>query len=141
MSAFVLVLAAGMTVGNGPVGVSMDVKENLSLSGEWVGTIACAEGILPARLTVRDCPLGGLLELRCGGENKRRLQGIIVDDRGSRFRLETVLGRKGEPPILAICRQDGDRLTICWRRGLRPTSFHFREDQHLLTLRRARHGK
>jgi uncharacterized protein (TIGR03067 family) len=143
MSAFVMVLAAGMAIGSAPgqEQVFGETEDRRSLAGEWEGTPVYDGTLFPARLILQETFLGVVVHLSYGGRNKQSVHGILTEDGSGRFRLDFVLGRKGESPLFGIYTLEGDRLTICMRSRHRPTSFQARQIQVALALHRFKPGK
>jgi hypothetical protein len=121
MSAFVMVLAAGMAVGSGPEPVSAEVKPPLDLRGEWEGTLEHFDG-----------------------QEARLVRGAVnpqyVDEGDGKFRLR-VRGRASV--CLGIYRQEGDRVILCFGRPgeERPTSFQGGHGQEPIILHRVKPDK
>jgi hypothetical protein len=127
MSAFVMVLAAGMAVGNGPEKVSGEVEPGLDLHGKWAGSIGIEPGFTPpasyedGRLTVirPDGPHSATLKLIDQGEGKCKCR-IAGDE------------------ALGIYQWKGQQLVLCiGRHEKRPSTFRL-EDGLLFTLRPVR---
>jgi hypothetical protein len=129
MSTFVLVMAAGMVLGDGPERVSGEVGECL-LVGRWEGTISHEHG-KSHDAVVED---GYLAEW--WGMSSSGLFTWEIHDEG-RARVQLLLNGTF---YSGIYRWDGDRISLCYRRVEkgRPTSFRAGDDQHLLILHRVK---
>jgi hypothetical protein len=132
MSAFMMALAAGMAVGNAVDGTSTEAHQGLDLRGSWKGELS-VNGHDPAPVYASSAVLittqwriaDHAWTLTDEGEGK----GVRIEIWGQHF--------------AGIYRQEGDRLTICFRNALldRPRSFRRAEGQYLLILRRIKPGK
>jgi hypothetical protein len=133
MSALVVVLAAGMAVGNGPQQASSEVEQRLDLSGQWQGTWQTENGVCLAVLVA-----GGTLRATCS-------PGIRVDLPVADF-VDKGGGRCGivlNGPCCGIYAQSGNRLLICIRAARLgyPTAFQAGSGHDLITLRRIKPRK
>jgi hypothetical protein len=139
MSAFAMVLAAGMAVGSGPEAVSSGVEQGLDLRGKWEGHLRSAWGkTLTARLEAQGAGCGGTLFLKAHGREEEGFRlDRVTDEGGGRLRLER------EIALLGIYKWQGDQLVICFRmeRAGRPTSFQAGDGKDLLILHRVKPGK
>jgi hypothetical protein len=139
MSAFVLVLAAGLAVGNGPEKVSVAAYEGLDLSGAWEGWLAFTSHRIRVELRDGDLKYQGNPAVFLYGED-------CVDEGAGRLRFRLRPSRWGrETRHLGIYKQDRERITICFAPdgGDRPDSFLLQESpvHFLITLRRVKPGK
>jgi hypothetical protein len=147
MTTLLLVLAAGMAVpgmavpGIGPEKVSGEVEQGLDLRGEWEGTHQRPLG-KPVAVRLRHTShLGWVLRAthRIGGKNVVELRplGTVTDEGKGCLKIGN------GNTLLGIYKWDGESLLICYRsvEVSRPTSFHARDDQTLLILRRVKPGK
>jgi hypothetical protein len=120
MSAFVLVLAAGMAVGNGPEAVSAETELELDLRGRWEGTIpSWRVGGPTMQIWVYK---GAILNSFFPHDVTR-----VVKEGEGKVRL--ILSGSDFPDICSsipgIYEWEGDRLIICTSIfGVRPRSFH-----------------
>jgi hypothetical protein len=130
MSTLVLVMAAGMVLGDGPQRVSGEVEQGLDLRGEWEGTWYWPCGLNDPMQLSR-----GTMTLASGG---RGSTSVIADEGGGRCRFSII-----HRLMLGIYEQDPDRVIICFREGgeERPVSFERTAEQHLLILHRVKPGK
>jgi hypothetical protein len=129
MSAFVMILATGMAVGNGSEAVSAEAELALDLRGGWKGTLVCKGKEMDAFWS--DGVLSGLAPLpwrsgvRFAKEGEGKVQVSI-----------------GEVPGPGIYKWEGDRLILSYELGgRRPVSFLSCDDQRLLILHRVKPGK
>jgi hypothetical protein len=132
MSAFVMTLAAGMAVGNGPETVSADVDEGLILLGAWTGTFRVGKKTFRADFNQ------GKLQVTRGGVPVLAGPWNMTDEGGGKFRAE-VAGCH----FLGIYHREGGHVILCCRdagQG-RPASFEVKNEEILLTLRRVKPGK
>jgi hypothetical protein len=131
MNALVLLLA-GMAVGNGPEGISAETEQGLDLRGEWEGTYQDkAKRALHAHLSDA--------KLRLWNENiSVEIQFPIVDEGGGKFRYN-----RAARTMLGIYKQERDCVTFCFRLAFqtRPASFSPGNGQCLLILHRVKPGK
>jgi hypothetical protein len=131
MSAFAVVLVAGMAVGSGPAKLSLEAEQWLDLSGRWEGIWEDATG---ASFLIMSCgrELGGRPRL---GPASILDTASVVNCGAGRFTAAV-----SDRACLGIYQWDGGQLFICLRaRGQGwPASFRGGNGQHLLRLRRAR---
>ncbi len=123
MTAFAIVLAAGMAGGNGPEAGTADGKPSLDLHGWWEGTFQGTGG--SSRITSHD----GVIWDDSLPEDAIR----IVPEGEGKFSLFNGGGR-----LLGICKWEGDKLVICTSAiGHRPRSFQCSTEklQAIWTLR------
>jgi hypothetical protein len=138
MSAFVMVLAAGIVVGSGPEAESAEMEQRLDLRGEWEGS--CREEAVSGKAGLSKWGL--CLEYpRAGGRPPPLLGPFPASDEGSgkaRF-----WGKWGTGTSLGIYKWEADRLIICLGENgaARPTSFHTGSRQTLIILQRIQPGK
>jgi hypothetical protein len=129
MSAFVLLLAAGLAPGDSPEAAAGEVEQRLNLRGRWAGAWYGDGGPLKVRMDDGNLTVFTSNGLPCfGGPLRMTDEGVgrcccVVADRVS---------------LPGIYRQEGDRLLICfrWPRASRPASFWGGDSQVLLILRR-----
>ena len=132
MSAFAMILAAGMTVGNGPERVSGDVKLTpLEMSGRWEGTFLFVGIKWKAEIADGNCRKyhqGKIIAVS---------KWAVVDEGGGRFRLN------GNKPCWGIYKASGDRVTICFNEipNPRPTTFRVTNHQAMYILHRVKPRK
>lgn len=135
MSAFVLVLAAGVAVGSGPEAVSPEMDRGLDLRGEWKGVWVDEAGA-KWKATAENGTV-------CGErpEFVKVIRAQDVADEGA-GRVQ-VLYPRVEPPALGIYQWRGDCLIICFREARlgRPTAFRGGNGQDLITLRPVKPAK
>ena len=136
MSALAMSLMAGMAVGDMPKQDVGEAEEWLDLSGEWEGTFYAKHADrFKARLIMHEPKIGGRLILSKKGFEQ--CIGFTVSKVGAgRLRLSTLLGRKDHPAIFCTWKQEGERLTLCWKVGSWPLSFRVEDSQELLVLHR-----
>jgi hypothetical protein len=135
MSAFVLILAAGMVLGDGPERVSGEVEQGLDLSGRWAGILRTDYGVT-REVEIRDEDQEVLIR-RDGSLEHYGWFGAWDEGAG---RLSMVW--RGEF-WLGIYKQEDDQLTICIRLGseVRPTEFTPGDWQNVFILRRVKARK
>jgi hypothetical protein len=153
MSALAMILTGAMVVlGDGPEKVSGEVAktQRLDLRGRWEGSWTDENGTIFHATTCGDDKLIGTTPLRLKGGC---IEGEItflklsdVSDQGNgKLRGKWWFSEDGESPgwYQGIYRQEGDRLTICFRNRPhpRPISFHAGDGQHLLILKRVKSRK
>jgi hypothetical protein len=133
MSAFVLVLAAGMVVGSGPEKVSAEVEQGLDLTrGKWEGFWLDARGrtrtvvLRPWRPDRVLVGCGPAYPFACRDEGRGAIRGNFCGE-----------------PFVGIFRWDGECLTLCVREVAkgRPAFFQGGDGQHLIRLYRAEPDK
>jgi hypothetical protein len=131
MSAFVMVLAAGMALSNGPEGVSAAIESPLDLRGEWYGQFPvppCGKplAVTVTRETVLFHPTGDTVSWQ------------VLDEGGGRCRIQS-----SGKMYLGIYRRTGDHLLLCFRLASlpRPAAFGMADDQIFLRLDRTKPGK
>jgi hypothetical protein len=139
MTTLVLVLAAGMALGDGPEKVSgeMEVAQRLDLSGEWKGTWKESNGrVWDAWL--RNGTLSGTQVKAMG-----RIVGIVCKWEGFDEGRGKVRAKDWRCDYLGIYRYEGDRIVICYRLDVfgRPNSFRAGDGCDLLILHRIKPGK
>jgi hypothetical protein len=147
MSAFVMVLAAGMAVGSGPEMVSAETAAGLPSDGVWQGTWVKPNGekfrvTLPG--VVNPMPRVGTAQPLQGDRNRAFLLAFpywITDEGAGRLRMWWV-GTRDYHALYALYRWDADCLLISFDdHGRPPASFRAGENNHLVTLRRVKPGK
>jgi hypothetical protein len=150
MTAFVMALAAGITVGSGPEAVSGEMAGSLPTQGWWQGKWMTSRGDTrdvklsgvvtpsPSAFTVF-LPVIGLpkpVPCTCGYWR-------MDEGRGAVRMKWSIDPRKELSACLGIYGWAGNRLRICFReenKG-RPTSFRGGDGQHLLILYRVKPDK
>jgi hypothetical protein len=139
MSAFVMVLAAGMAVGSGSDAVSAEAEQPLDLRGRWKGAFYF-EGKHSMDATLEN----GILWLWYLGAPDGVMKSFRATDEGlGKVRLQINRARDGS--WLGIHKREGETVTICYffpGRG-RPASFCPGAEplQLLLILHRVKPGK
>jgi hypothetical protein len=141
MSALAMILAAAMTVpGDGAEKVSAEIaaSQPLDLRGEWNGVWETGRVNYAVKHLVEGeaCSYQQIPKGRWG---PAYLIPKFVDEGVGRLRLQWV----EDGPCLGIYKQDGERLTICFRdaRKGRPQSFRTDHGQNLLILHRVKPSK
>jgi hypothetical protein len=135
MSAFAVVLVAGMAVGSGPEKVSVGVEQRLDLRGRWEGVWLDEAGREWEATSENGAVFGDTLAF------VRFIRARDVADEGA-GRVRVFYPRVGSP-ALGIYQVRGDCFLICFREARlgRPTAFRGGDGQNLITLRRVRPGK
>lgn len=142
-SVMAMVFTAAMAVpGSGPGAVCGEMEQRLDLRGEWEGTLKSAWGDThPTRLVMKALRSGVTLYLGERTAEDRYFLGTLTDEGGGSQRRAVLAVREGEAPLYIIYEQEGDYLTICWRRWERPCSFRAGNNQDLLILHRVKPRK
>jgi hypothetical protein len=143
MSAFVLLLAAGLAPGDGPGAVSLQMEQRLNLSWQWEGT-SCRSGwswevrLVRCLVNRRLGPETFVLVTYRADPRENLALWHFQDEGGGRFCIE-----HKDRSYLGIYQYKGDWLTPCLRDAEpgRPTPFSAEYDTELLTLRRVRPKK
>jgi hypothetical protein len=132
MSTFVMALAVGMTVGSAEDGTAAEVYRGLDLRGSWKGELSW-NGHDPAPVYATSARL-----ITTFWRIDEHAWTLTDEGDGKGVRIE-LWGHR----LAGIYRQEGDRLTICFRNARfgRPTSFQRAEGQYLLILHRVKPGK
>jgi hypothetical protein len=139
MAMLLLVVMVGM-VKNGPEPASTEIKEVLSLDGQWEGTWTLEDGtVLPARLSdgmILAERAGAVSDALRGGGGLILLDLTTITDEGlGKFQI-----RWGPRTYLGIYRHEDGKLLFSFRnaRQGRATSFQPGDGQHVLILRPVR---
>jgi hypothetical protein len=136
ISAFAMILATGMVIGDGPEKETgeMEATTRLDMSGRWEGTFLNAGGIKWKAViengTERMYDQGKLV---AGHDWK------VVDEGGGKLRLNGCPGKPG----WGIYKVEGDCVTICFcdMPNPRPTEFRVTKTQALFILHRVKPRK
>ena len=128
MSALAMILMAGMAAGDMPGKAMGEAEERLDLCGEWTGTLEFSGNVYQALLT--------RTQLRIWNRKGRaRFDHPFTDESNGNLHLTET------PDDLGIYQQVGDSLTICFRKGMRPTTYSASAGHYLLTLHRVKPRK
>src|SRR5690348_5162621 len=103
MSTLVLVMAAGMVLGDGPERVSAEVEERLNLEGQWEG-LWVDEKIGEYEMIFRGSQSPMTLIAR-----SYHFSPLVIDEGAGKLTF-----RSGRWIELGIYQQDNDRLIICF---------------------------
>jgi hypothetical protein len=136
MSTLVLVMAAGMMLGEGPAKVSGEMEQGLELSGEWEGLWHDGKSGRCLQLQIS----GGVMTGDCGDVNLAPLSvNRVVDEGSGKFHLSW----PKKEVAFGIYKQDGDCVTLCCShpgQG-RPNDFRVNDHQHVIILYRVKPRK
>jgi hypothetical protein len=130
MSNLMLLMAAGLAIGNGPANIPGDLVEQLDLSGNWEGTAPSSFPQLVTQVEVAE----GRIRFHGEGITILTTPWKVIDEGNGRLRIEW----KAFSTASGIYRWSGNRLIICYRhagKGL-PTQFRVGGGNSLLILRR-----
>jgi hypothetical protein len=128
MSAFVVLVAAGMAAGDKLPSASPEVVQTLDLVGVWEGTCSSPAGKAQASVSRSGVHLKG-------GGQQVSLRWVIQDEGRGRLRIRIM-----DKDFLGMYQRAGDQLVICFRNDKEgwPMSLRSGDDQAILTLRRVR---
>lgn len=143
MSVLAMILMAAMAVpADGPEKPSMEVVQELDLSGEWEGAFDDAAG------SSHNCRFEYRYSARAEGlprffgslwtKERGYVEMMVTDEGKGRLRIGQEVGI-----VFGIYKQHDDKLTICYCRigASRPTTFRVTENQHVIVLHRVKSRK